>query len=151
MIRLSRLSDYGLVILTHMAGRPRGEVHSARELADTSRLPRPTVSKILKMLVRAGLVASRRGVEGGYQLSRSPREISVAEVISAIEGPFGLTDCTSSGGHPCDLELTCPTEGHWHRINRAVHSALESIPLSEMASPCCPGRVGVAAVTALLE
>ena len=98
MIRLSRLTDYGIVLMAHLASREAGTTHNAREVAAEAGLPLPVVSKILKALARDGLLESQRGSKGGYSLSRAPEEITVPEMISALEGPIGLTECTQHPG-----------------------------------------------------
>ncbi len=132
MIRISRLSDYGVVLLSRFAAEPPDTVHSARELADASGIPLPTVSKILKALTRAGLLTSRRGTQGGYGLARRPAEISVADVIGCLDGPIALTDCSTESDASCDIEVRCPVRTNWQRITDAVREALEAIPLTEM-------------------
>lgn len=128
MLRISKLTDYGLVILTHMAQGPTPQ-RTAQELARCSRVPLPTVSKILKELSKAGIVASHRGRRGGYSLSRRPEEISVAAVVEALEGPVALTECSGTEGD-CSLEATCVTRGHWAPISRAIHGTLQRMTLS---------------------
>ena len=115
MLRMSRLTDYGIVLLAHLAAAPDDAVHNARELAERARLPLPVVSKILKHLAREGFLHSQRGAKGGYALAQRPEEISVAAVIDALEGPIALTDC---GTHPgaCDREASCVTRAPWQRI-----------------------------------
>ncbi|MCZ6691894.1 MAG: SUF system Fe-S cluster assembly regulator [Planctomycetota bacterium] len=144
MIRLSRMTDYGIVLLTRVASHPEREVHSASDLAAEAGLPRPTVSKILKILARKGLLTSRRGVVGGYRLARPPEEISLTDLIDALEGPVGLTTCTTPEANHCEFEQVCPVEDHWNMINRAVRSTLEKITLSNLARPC-PTTAAVAA------
>ena len=134
VIRLSRLADYGIVVMTHMARHPDRQ-HAAPEIAAQTRLPLPTASKILKSLVRAGLLMSHRGVKGGYGLARSATAISVADVIVALEGPIALTACVEHGTGDCDLEALCPARANWQRINDAVRGALEHISIEEMAQP----------------
>ena len=95
MIRLGKLTDYGLVLMTYIAHSHDRSLHTARDLAVESRLPLPTVSKLLKELLQGGLLVSQRGIKGGYSLAREPREISVAEVIAVLEGPIALTECST--------------------------------------------------------
>jgi FeS assembly SUF system regulator len=155
MIRLSKLTDYAIVLMTLVArgqgggsqqaglGENRGsqqargawaELHTARDLARESGVPLPTVSKILKALSQAGLLISTRGVKGGYSLSRVPQEISVAEIILALEGPIAVTEC---GAAPkmCELEHSCPCSNNWRIISRALRDALENLPLSDLLAP----------------
>jgi FeS assembly SUF system regulator len=133
MIRITKQTDYGIVLLTHLAVNPDRQ-YAAPELATETRMPLPMVSKILKLLARDGLLASHRGVKGGYSLARSAEEISMAEIIATLEGPIAITECVSveSG---CSHEALCPVSGNWRRINEAVRAALEGISLAEMAEP----------------
>ncbi len=134
MLRLTRQSDYGIVLMTHFAGFPDKSVQNARDLARCTNLPLPTVSKILKALARAGLLVSHRGVKGGYGLARPPAKINVDEIIEALEGPIALTDCLDHETDECGIEFCCPVRTNWQRINKAVRDALKGIPISEMAT-----------------
>ncbi len=131
MIRLSKLTDYGIVLMTRFA--VDGTVHTARELADDTGVPLPTVSKVLKALAREELLVSHRGVKGGYRLARAPREISIAQVISAFE-QIAITECTSAG-LSCELEPTCPVRGNWEKIGLAIRNALADLTLADMTAP----------------
>jgi FeS assembly SUF system regulator len=134
MIRIGRLTDYGIVLMTHVAADP-GNDHSATEIAAGTRLPLPTVSKLLRRLARGGLLVSHRGAKGGYNLAHPPQEISVAGIISAIEGPVALTRCTTfDHTSDCEFEPRCPVRGHWQKINRAVRSALEGVTLADIVA-----------------
>ncbi len=137
MFRISRLTDYGIVVMAHLAGCEDGDSHNARELAEETRLPAPFVSKILKSLTRAGLLVSQRGSKGGYSLARTPGEISVVEMITALEGPVGITECTIHPG-ACAQEPSCQVRDPWQRINGALHTALEKITLADLAEPMDP-------------
>ena len=132
MIRITRLTDYGIVLLSRFAGEDTGAVLSARELARESGIPLPTVSKILKTLTRESLLVSHRGTQGGYSLSRPPSDISIADVIAALEGPIALTECAGEADGLCEIELTCPVRSNWQRITGAIRDALAAIPLEEM-------------------
>ncbi len=132
MIRLSKLTDYGIVLMTRFA--VDGAVHTARELADDTGVPLPTVSKILKALAREELLASHRGVKGGYNLARPAQEISVAQIIAVFE-PIAMTECTSIGPSFCELEPTCPVRGNWQKIGLAIRNALADLTLADMTSP----------------
>ncbi len=131
MLRMSKLTDYGLVLLTHMAQRGAPEVRTAQELAQASRVPLPTVSKILKELAKAGIILSHRGRRGGYSLSRPPEQISVATVVEALEGPVALTECSAMVGR-CSLEPVCLAKTHWGPISRAIQRTLARLPLSAL-------------------
>jgi FeS assembly SUF system regulator len=133
MLRISKLTDYAVVLATHLASCD--EAHSVRDLADETRIPQPTVSKVLKALARGGVVESQRGVNGGYKLARSPNDIAILEVIAALEGPVAVTECTDDTAESsCEHEGRCGVRANWHRINRAVQEALSAIRLSDMTS-----------------
>jgi FeS assembly SUF system regulator len=133
MLRLGKLTDYGTVAMTHIAREP-GRVHAAAELAKEIGVALPTASKILKTLGRAGLLRSVRGPKGGYVLARPAGEISVAELIDALEGPVGLTECSVIAGL-CALEASCSVRANWQRINGVVRDALGRMTLAELAQP----------------
>jgi FeS assembly SUF system regulator len=133
MIILSKLADYGVIVATHLAAHPERQA-TAAAVAAATRLPPATVAKLLKAMAHAGLVTATRGAAGGYRLARSPKAISVAEVVAAIDGDIGMTQCSV---HEADCERTtyCPTRPHWAAINRAVGAALSAISLNEMITP----------------
>ncbi len=133
MLKLGKLADYATVLMTVLAARAQ-DLHSAHELADRTHVPLPTVSKLLKLLGKAGLVESLRGASGGYRLLRAPQAISVADIIRAVEGPIALTECSTHGGG-CGIESTCGTRSNWRLIDSAVRNALESVTLAQMAAP----------------
>ena len=131
MLRLSKLADYGAQVMTYMA---RDQVvHSANEVSTGLGIAAPTVSKILKMLVRKNLVESVLGAKGGYMLAREPSDISIAEIIYAMDGPISITEC--SGDTTCDHESTCFTRSKWQGINHIIQDALEKVNLAEMIAP----------------
>lgn len=134
MLKLGKLTDYGIVLLTYCSEAP-DEAHTARALAEASMLPHPTVSKILKQLAKAEILASNRGQAGGYRLARPAAEISVADIIAAIEGPIALTECSQETPISCEIESACPVRSNWQLINRAVRSSLEKLTLAEMQRP----------------
>jgi FeS assembly SUF system regulator len=134
VFRISRLTDYGIVIMAHLADCGDDSTHNARELAQQAQLPSPVVSKILKLLTRAGLLISQRGSKGGYNLARAAAEISVVEMITALEGPVGITECTVHPG-ACAQESSCHVRDPWQRINGAVQAALENVTLADLAKP----------------
>jgi FeS assembly SUF system regulator len=134
MIRISRITDYGIVLMAHLAERDEDTPRNAREVAESTQLPLPVVSKILKALAREGLLVSHRGTKGGYSLARDSREIFVTEMLGALEGPFGLTECTLHPG-ACPQESNCQVREPWQRINRVVHDALAHITLADLVGP----------------
>jgi FeS assembly SUF system regulator len=133
MLRIGKLTDYATTVMALLAEQPAA-VHSASELAARARLELTTVSKLLKQLAQGGLVESRRGASGGYRLARAPGEISVADIVAAMEGPIGVTECSIHAG-VCDHESHCGTRGNWQRISEAVERALRDITLSDMQRP----------------
>ena len=142
MLRVSKLTDYATVILTHIAHQP-DELHAASDMSQSTGVALPTVSKVLKLLSKANILKSHRGAKGGYQLAKNPSETNVAEVITAIEGPIGITECTTSEGI-CEQESSCEIKGNWNLINRAVYTALEAVTLADMAAPVRQHAVNVA-------
>ncbi len=134
MIRLSKETDYGIVLLSYFASEGVGSTYSARALAAETQIPLPMVSKILKVLARQGWLISQRGAKGGYALAQRPDTISVAEIIKGIEGPIAITECVEAPGD-CRQESVCRTRQNWKMINQTVRKALERITLSDMATP----------------
>lgn len=133
MLRVTKLTDYATLILTALAEAPE-QVLSASGLAERAGLEAPTVAKVLKPLAHAGLVAAFRGSNGGYRLARPAASISLIEVVEAIEGPVGMTEC--SGEHSsCELEASCGVRGNWRHINDVVADALRGISLAQMLGP----------------
>ncbi|MCY4395257.1 MAG: SUF system Fe-S cluster assembly regulator [Rhodospirillaceae bacterium] len=134
MLRLNRITDYAVVVLTQMANEPDKRV-TAPQLSEESNVPAPTVAKVLKALAREGVLASQRGVNGGYRLARPAGDISMLEVIRALEGPISLTACVDGAEGDCNVELLCPVRGNWDRVNTAIRSALADVSLEDMAIP----------------
>lgn len=130
MLRISKLTDYGTVVLAHLADQ-RSTLASAADVSAATGLAPPTVSKLLKALARASLVNSTRGSQGGYQLSRDPADITAAQVIDALEGPVSITECSSAESH-CDFEDVCTVGGAWQRINVAIRRALDDVSLEDL-------------------
>lgn len=138
MLRLTRLTDYGILLLTHFARRPE-RIRSARELSHEARLPQPTVSKLLKILAHHRLLEAHRGVNGGFRLARRPEQIHVADIVMALEGPIAVTECSEDRGN-CWLEPTCLVRSNWRRLNRVVLEALRGVSLAEMTHPLMAAR-----------
>jgi FeS assembly SUF system regulator len=133
MLRLSKLTDYGTVIMATMA-RDEDRVFAATELAMAIGVATPTASKILKMLTRTNLLQSVRGAKGGYRLSRPAGEISIAQIIDAVEGPIAMTECSAIAGL-CSQEGACSIRGNWQRVNQVILRALDQITLADMTRP----------------
>ena|SRR5664279_4290098 len=135
MIRLAKLTDYGLVLMTLIARNTITPVHTARDLAAESKLPLPTVSKLLKQLLQSGLLTSHRGSNGGYGLAKEVTDISVAEIITAIEGTIALTECSTDLTGVCDLERSCPIKSNQRVISQVVRGALDKVTLWDLVHP----------------
>lgn len=152
MLRLSNLADYGIVVMTAAARHAAAGCRtSAAELALETAIPMPTVAKLTGSLARAGLLASHRGVAGGFALARPAHSITLACIIEAIDGPIALTHC-ADGGQDCSLHGHCSVKPHWEPVNAAVRAALAHVTLAELASPAAqraapttlsPARTGV--------
>ena len=134
MLRMTKQADYGIVLLSHMANAPERR-YAAPELATEMQLPLPKVIKILKILSRSGVLDSHRGVKGGYSLANEPRDLSVAKLISVLDGPIAITECVDDTPGQCSQEAVCHIRGNWQRINTAVRDALEAISLADLAQP----------------
>ncbi|MFT5441408.1 MAG: FeS assembly SUF system regulator [Myxococcota bacterium] len=151
MFRLSKITDYGILLLAHMASsdgsgdgdsksndRATGKLHTARELAESVDLPLPVVSKVLKSLARQGTIESHRGAKGGYSLRADATEITVAEMIAVLEGPVAMTECAASSGL-CLHEDSCSVRDPWQVINRVVKDALSQITLADLVQTTSSG------------
>ena len=134
MLKLNRVTDYAVVVLAQMAREPERLV-TAPQLAQDAAMPTPTVAKVLKDLAREGVLESERGVHGGYRLARPPGEITMLQIIRALEGPVSLTACVDGTEGSCGVESLCPMRGNWDRVNHAIREALESVSLADMAIP----------------
>lgn len=134
MFRLTRLTDYAIALLTHMVSDDK-PIWSASDLATRTRLPQPTVSKILKHLAKTGLIRALRGAAGGYQLPRPPQDISILQIVEAMDGPISITDCSGvSRDSECLIRDFCVLGGRWNKINHAVRHALATVSLDDMAA-----------------
>jgi FeS assembly SUF system regulator len=143
MLRVSKLTDYATVVMTVLAdGAAHDAVLSAQEVAVRAHLELPTVSKLLKQLAHAGLVESFRGVNGGYRLARAAERITIADIVTAMEGPIGMTECSAHVGL-CDHESHCGVRVNWRRINDAIAGALEGVTLADMLRPAPKSRATI--------
>ena len=131
MLRMGKLTDYATVVLASLAQEPARH-RAATELAERTRLSRPTVSKVLKGLQRAGMVISSRGAQGGYRLARSPEKITAAQILDVFEGPIAITECSGASSQ-CGIERLCRVGGAWQRINAGIRRALEDVTLDQLA------------------
>ncbi|HJK99680.1 MAG TPA: SUF system Fe-S cluster assembly regulator [Polyangiaceae bacterium LLY-WYZ-14_1] len=144
MLRISKLTDYGVVLATELAVRSDRPL-AVRDLSASTGVPEPTAAKVLKVLVRAGVLESVRGARGGYRMARSPELVTVAEVIEALEGPIAVTECsTDETAGSCEHEGVCGVQANWQRINAAVQGALQAISLADMTRPSFERLVSLA-------
>ena len=134
MLRLNRMTDYAILLLASLASR-QGEVVTAGAIAAHTQLNQPTVAKLAKALVKAGVVRAERGVNGGYCLARPAMAINAAEVIEAIEGPIALTACVEGVEEPCETRHGCFMSGHWNEVNSSIKDALEKVTLDRLFNP----------------
>ena len=135
MLRLSKLTDYAVVVMVRLG--QVSAVATSAGVASSTGVPEPTVAKVLKALCGAGLVQSQRGARGGYRLARPLAEVSLAEVIRAIDGPIALTACVD-GGAGCEVEHLCAVRGRWDLVNEAIATAFRAISLSDLATASVP-------------
>jgi FeS assembly SUF system regulator len=134
MFKLGKMTDYATVLMTALASAP-AERRSAQDLADFTHVSAPTVAKLLRQLSTHGLVTAERGQHGGYRLTRAPNAITIADVVSAVEGPLALTECSVHDGSGCSIESHCGVRTNWRLINTAIQQALASVTLEDMATP----------------
>jgi len=132
-VRLSSLADYAVVILAAAARHPVCARLSATALAEETGVPLPTTQKLMGRLAAAGLLTSARGTGGGFLLARTPAEISLAEIVEAVEGPIAMTSCVDEARHDCALEGACQVRPHWSAVNAAVKGALGGVSLATLA------------------
>lgn len=135
MLRLSKLTDYAVVLLARLEEAEAGAVMTAPGLAAATRLTEPTVAKVLKHLAHAGLVEGRRGALGGYRLTRKLSEMPLSDVIEAIDGPVALTACVDNAVGFCGVEEGCPVRGRWDPVNAAIRQALAGITVAQLSGP----------------
>jgi FeS assembly SUF system regulator len=141
VLRIAKLTDYGIVVLAHLARTAHVCVQPAHDIAEATGIPLPTVQKVLKQLAAGELVVGVRGPRGGYQLARDPAEVSVAAVIAVMEGPLSLTDCALHHSGACAEEDHCAVAPHWVAINAAVAQALDAVTVLDVSRPAPPRAV----------
>ena len=134
MVRISKLTDYGIVLLTHFAHNKTLTL-TARDLSHNTKIPLPTVGKVLKLLSKTSILVSTRGANGGYQLTRAPQDISLTDIISALEWPILMTSCGDGSHGDCEYETMCPTVSHWATISQTIQRALGTLTLEDMSAP----------------
>ena len=136
MLRLSKLTDYAVVVLVRLSDVEG--VQTSPGLAAATGIPEPTVAKVLKTLAASDMVSSQRGARGGYRLNRDLSAIPIAAVIAAMDGPIALTACVEGSGTGCEAQGLCPMRGRWDPVNDAIQSALSSITLADMQASLLP-------------
>lgn len=129
MLRITKITDYGFVLLAYMASHDQDLLHNAKGLSATSGLALPTVSKVLKILTQGNILKSHQGSKGGYSLSRPADEITAVEIIEAVEGPVAITDCSGTVG----CERNCQVSPSWQKVNGTIVRTLEELTLADMA------------------
>ena len=129
-MRIAKLTDYGVIIMAFMANAPT-RLFQSREIAEQVAVAQPTVAKLLKKLTQSKLLISHRGANGGYHLAQPPEKITIADLISALEGPIAITEC-NMGHDYCATAMLCTVKTPWLKINQIVTRALQSITLSEL-------------------
>ena len=146
MLRLSKKADYALMAMKHLALREDRGSSSAREIAALYDIPIELMAKVLQRLVRRGLLASQQGTRGGYQLARSPAQISVADVIQAIDGPVAVTACSTDEGQQCEQFSKCNVRDPLWRVRERILAALGECTIAELAADPPPPPLAKAAV-----
>jgi Rrf2 family protein len=134
MLKISRLTDYGLLAAVYLA-RHAGKVTSAREIAEFYHLPLPAVTKVLKTLHHGGVISSHRGVGGGYTFDGNAEVVTLGSLIEIFEGPWDLTECETFDDHgeaTCAIRIACPSRRFMFGINRAVKGAFEQVTLDDL-------------------
>ena len=129
MLRITKIADYGFILLVHMASRDQEALYNAKDLSASIGIPLPTVSKVLKILTQGGILKSHQGSKGGYSLARPAIQITAAEIVEAVEGPVAITDCSSIDG----CERNCQVSPSWQKVNSVVVRTLQDLTLAEMA------------------
>ena len=126
MMRINKLTDYGIVVMTKIASIDANSTHTAKEMSEMTNIPLPTVTRLLKTLATEGLLTSQRGSQGGYNLAKAPSNISIASIIESFEGPIALIECATDECE-CTYEADCSTQKPWQKINDSVKTALEEM------------------------
>ena len=140
MLKISKLTDYGLLACVYLARKP-GEVVAAREIAAFYQLPLPMLTKVLKTLHQGEIIGSHRGVGGGYSFDGDADAVTLGQLIAALEGPWDLVDCETHDeqGHAlCSIRTACPSRRFMFGINRAIKGAFEQITLSDLMRGTMP-------------
>jgi len=140
LLKFSRKLDYAILAVAHLAARGSGSPVSARALAEQSRVPGSVLANILKDLTRAGLIQSVRGVHGGYELAGDPAQLTVGQLVRALEGPVRLVECAvlpgedAEGPSNCNLESDCPVKAPLRRVHERVSAVLDDMTFAELVA-----------------
>ena len=140
MLKISKLTDYGLLATVYLA-RKQGQVVSAREVAAFYHLPVPMITKVLKALHQGGIIGSRRGVGGGYTFDSDPETVTLGQLLELLEGPWDLVECETidaSGAALCSIRKACPSRRFMFGINSTIKAAFDQITLAELAHGAMP-------------
>ena len=143
-MRLTHLADYAVVMMTAAARRDGGSRLSASELAEETGVPLPTAQKLMQRLTAHGLLVGTRGSGGGYALARAVSDISLADIVEAVEGPIALTQCADGVNHACILDAHCRVKPHMGIVGQAVRGALGAVSLAQLCAPAQAGAQGAA-------
>ena len=134
MVRVTKLTDYGIALMARLAKEQNELQLTAQDLSDEMKIPLPTVRKLLKTLARDGLLDSTRGANGGYRLARSAESITLMDMVTALEGPVAMTECSSSETEcDCSLQQICGLKDNWSWINEQFKNTLTNYSLAQMA------------------
>jgi Rrf2 family protein len=148
MLKLTKKADYGLIALRHLATQP--SCASAKDISVAYRIPLPLLSKVLQKLVKAGLLHSEQGTNGGYRLARNPHEISALEVIRTLDGPIILTHCFTEHEEPveCEQSSLCPVREPLRKVHEGILRLLSGISIFDMSQEESPIPVMVSSIQA---
>lgn len=139
MLRISKLTDYGTVVMAYLATHS-GQGHAAKEISESTHIALPTVSKLLKLLAKSGLLVAQRGAKGGYSLAMPAKNISLAQIINSLEGDIALTACSHSNGL-CAVEKQCAIRSNWRTISDVLQETLSAISLIQIIKPIAPRQI----------
>ena len=139
-MRLTHLADYAVVIMTAAARREAGARLSASELAQETGVPLPTTQKLMGRLAAEGLLTSARGAAGGFALARAAENITLADIVEAVEGPIALTMCSDANNHDCALDKVCHVKPHMGVVGNAIRGALGAVSLQALSAPASAGE-----------
>jgi len=134
MFQLSKKVEYGLIAIKHIASGTRGNIFTAKEIADKYQIPFELLAKVMQKLSKQGYITSYQGVNGGYTLSRSPEEIKVSEIINAIEGKTTVTivQCEAETPEDCSIHSTCTIKNPLMKLQNNINKVLDDLTVMEM-------------------